>query len=82
MMINRRDLTFSNRPTKIYLHRKGQFLDFNGRMGHKVDLGQRMRMQVSYQDIRTINKVRARSMICEHLMAVQTSMREKIYHEV
>ena len=77
MMINRRDLTFSNRPTKIYLHRKGQFLDFNGRMGHKVDLGQRMRMQVSYQDIRTINKVRARSMICENSVSVK-----KIYHEV
>ena len=49
----------------MYLHRKGQFLDFNGRMGHKVDLGQRARMQVAYQDIRTINKVRANSMLVE-----------------
>ena len=50
-------IILSKRPAKIYLHQKGQFLDLNGRMGHKVDLGQRVRMQVSYQDIRTINRV-------------------------
>ena len=37
---------------KLYLHMRGQFLNSNGRMGHKVMVGETTLMQVSVWDIK------------------------------
>ena len=37
---------------KIYLHKRGQFTDLSGRMGHKVYINHSMQFQVNYEDIR------------------------------
>ena len=38
------------------MHRHGQFLDLNGRMGYKIHIGERFQVQVNYQDIRMLEK--------------------------
>ena len=48
---------FSRLPTKVYLHRPGQFLDLSGRMGYKVFLGDHVQSQINYQDVRMVPKV-------------------------
>ena len=42
---------FSLVDVKLYLHAKDQFLDLSGRMGYKVNKGERFESQVTTQDI-------------------------------
>ncbi|XP_040576980.1 uncharacterized protein [Lepeophtheirus salmonis] len=43
-------------PVEIYLHQMGQFLDLSGRMGYKVVIGERHESQISYRDMRMLEK--------------------------
>ena len=46
------NLIFSLIDAKIYIHAKDQFLDFSGRMGYKVHLGERLEFQLTVQEIK------------------------------
>ena len=46
----------SKRAVKIYLSRPGQFMDLSGRMGYKIFPGDVIQTQVTYQDVRMMEK--------------------------
>ena len=41
---------FSRLDAKVYYHAEDDFLAFNGRMGHKILLGQKVQAQIKIQD--------------------------------
>ena len=51
-------LDFSNINVKVYLHSKNQFLDFPGRVGHKVYVGDKVQTEITYQDVTQLEKLK------------------------
>ena len=49
---------FRHRPSKLYVHRDGQFLDFNGRMGYKIKPNDTHQCQVTYEKVVMLSRRR------------------------